>query len=139
MNSSAATADATPRSLRAFTNALAQGRLAHAILVHGDHPPALEAACLGLAGKLLDTADAGKHPDFFSLRPSGKMRFIKVDSLLDFLNGPGTLHRWRADTALRVSRARTRAALDSLRVRISREDGTAGRLRDDDALLFTAR
>ena len=58
-----------------------------------------------------------------------------ADSLLDFLNGPGTLQRMRADTALRVSRARTRAALDSLRVRISREDGTAGRLRDDDALL----
>jgi hypothetical protein len=34
-----------------------------------------------------------------------------------------------------VSRERARAALDSLRIRISREDGTAGRLLDDDALL----
>jgi DNA polymerase-3 subunit delta' len=86
MNSSAATVDPAPRSLRAFSNALAQGRLAHAILVHGDHPPALAAACLGLAGKLLGTDDAARHPDFFALRPSGKMRFIKVDSLRDFLH-----------------------------------------------------
>jgi hypothetical protein len=57
------------------------------------------------------------------------------DSLLDFLYGPGTLHRMRTDSALRESRERTRAALDSLRIRISREDGTAGRLLDDDALL----
>ena len=88
MNSSAAmveAAETAPRSLRAFTSALARGRLAHAILVHGDHPPALEAACLELTGKLLQTKDATKHPDFFGLRPAGKARFIKVDDLREFL------------------------------------------------------
>jgi DNA polymerase-3 subunit delta' len=86
MSSSAATAEQTPRSLRAFTNALARGRLAHAILVHGDHPPALEAACLELAAKLLNAGDVKKHPDLFTLRPEGKARFIKVDALRDFLH-----------------------------------------------------
>jgi len=74
-----------PRSLRAFTSALQQGRLAHAILIHGDHPPALEAACLELAGRLLNAGETTKHPDFFPLRPSGKARTIKVDALRDFV------------------------------------------------------
>ena len=78
--------ESAPRSLRAFTSALARGRLAHAILVHGDHPPALEAACEGLAASLLGTDQATKHPDFFALRPSGKARFIKVDDLREFLH-----------------------------------------------------
>jgi len=78
--------ESAPRSLRAFTSALARGRLAHAILVHGDHPPALAAACEELAARLLNAGDAVKHPDFFALRPSGKARFIKVDDLRDFLH-----------------------------------------------------
>ena len=88
MNSSAAMVEpeSAPRSLRAFTAALARGRLAHAILVHGDHPPALAAACEELAARLLNTGDAAKHPDFFALRPSGKARFIKVDDLREFLH-----------------------------------------------------
>lgn len=85
MSSSAATAESASRPLRAFTRALAHGRLAHAILVYGDHPPALAAAALGLAAKLLNTDDIAKHPDLFSLRPEGKARFIKVDSLREFL------------------------------------------------------
>lgn len=78
--------ESAPRSVRAFTAALARGRLAHAILVHGDHPPALVAACEELAARLLNTGDAVKHPDFFALRPSGKARFIKVDDLREFLH-----------------------------------------------------
>jgi DNA polymerase-3 subunit delta' len=74
-----------PRSLRAFTSALQKGRLAHAILIHGDHPPALESACLELAGRLLNAGEVTKHPDFFGLRPSGKARTIKVDALREFL------------------------------------------------------
>jgi len=78
-------ADQMPRSLRAFTSALERGRLAHAILVYGDHPPALESACLDLAGQLLNTKDAAHHPDFFALRPGGKARLIKVDALRELL------------------------------------------------------
>jgi DNA polymerase-3 subunit delta' len=89
MNSSAATVDAPARSaaraLRAFTDSLDRGRLAHAILVHGDHPPALELACLDLAGRLLATPTPARHPDFFTLRPSGKARFIRVDPLREFV------------------------------------------------------
>jgi len=77
--------ESIPRSLRALTSALARGRLAHAILVHGDHPPGLEAACLELAGQLLNAGDTLTHPDFFALRPAGKARFIKVDDLREFL------------------------------------------------------
>ncbi len=89
MSSNAATVEtpdplAAP-ALRAFTDALARGRLAHAILVHGDHPPALEAACLVLGAKLLNVPDPSRHPDFFTLRPEGKARFIKVDSLREFV------------------------------------------------------
>ena len=85
MSSNAATVDPSARSLRAFTGALAQGRLAHAILVQGGHAPALEAAGLDLAGRLLNTKDPSRHPDFFTLRPSGKARFISVDPLREFV------------------------------------------------------
>jgi DNA polymerase-3 subunit delta' len=89
MSSSAATVDPAggpaARSLQAFTDALARGRLAHAILVHGDHAPALESACLGLAGRLLNSKDPARHPDFFALRPGGKARFIRVDPLREFV------------------------------------------------------
>ncbi|MGA2051689.1 MAG: DNA polymerase III subunit gamma/tau [Opitutales bacterium] len=89
MSSSAATVDPSgglaARSLQAFSDALARDRLAHAILVHGDHASALETACLGLAGRLLNSKDPARHPDFFALRPSGKARFIRVDPLRDFV------------------------------------------------------
>jgi len=91
MSSNAATADnAAPagpesRSMRAFTGALARGRLAHAILVHGDYGPGLEIAALELAGKLLNTPNPLRHPDFFTLRPSGKARIVKVESLREFI------------------------------------------------------
>jgi DNA polymerase-3 subunit delta' len=85
MSSNAATVDPSARPLRAFTGALAQGRLAHAILVQGGHAPALEIACLDLAGRLLNTKNPARHPDFFTLRPGGKARFIRVDPLREFV------------------------------------------------------
>jgi DNA polymerase-3 subunit delta' len=85
MVEAASSAKSGERSLRAFTDALNRGRLAHAILVHGDHAAALETACLCLAGKLLNVADPARHPDFFALRPEGKARFIKVDALREFI------------------------------------------------------
>ena len=74
-----------PRSLRAFTSALKKAGWRMRFLIHGDHPPALEAACLELAGRLLNAGETTKHPDFFALRPGGKARLIKVDALRDFL------------------------------------------------------
>lgn len=69
-----------------------------------------------------------------ALLDSAQEVLATADSVLRYLNGPNTLTRLRTDSALRTSRARAGAALDSLRLRISREDGTAGRLLADDAL-----
>ena len=56
------------------------------------------------------------------------------DSLLEIAQEPGTLTRFKADSALRLALASTRAELDSVRVRIAREDGAAGRFLADNAL-----
>jgi DNA polymerase-3 subunit delta' len=53
--------------------------------VHGAHGPALESAAHTLAGRLLNQPDPLRHPDFFTLRPSGKARFIRVDPLREFV------------------------------------------------------
>ncbi len=58
----------------------------------------------------------------------------RADSLLDFAREPGTLSHFKGDSALSIQLARTRAELDSVRVRITREDGAAGRFLFDDAL-----
>jgi ABC-type transporter Mla subunit MlaD len=69
-----------------------------------------------------------------ALVDSAREVLATADTLLRFLNGPGTLNRIRTDSTLRRTRAGARAALDSLRLRISLENGTVGRLLDDDAL-----
>jgi phospholipid/cholesterol/gamma-HCH transport system substrate-binding protein len=58
----------------------------------------------------------------------------RADSLLRVTRELGTMKRFKADTGLRAALANTRADLDSLRIRISREDGAAGRFVSDDAL-----
>ena len=64
--------------------ALLRGRLGHSLLFHGDNPALLEAAVFALADRLLNPPDTpkrfpvAKHPDFFALRPQGKMRVIKI-------------------------------------------------------------
>lgn len=58
---------------------LEKGRLAHAILLKGDDLVALEKVAHAIASALLgDGLDPDHHPDFFTLRPAGKARFIKV-------------------------------------------------------------
>ena len=58
---------------------LRKGRLAHAILLKGEDLASLEKVAHALAGALLDnTPNPARHPDFFTLRPAGKARFIKV-------------------------------------------------------------
>jgi len=69
-----------------------------------------------------------------ALVDSAREVLATADTLLRFLNGPGTLNRIRTDSTLRRTRADARAALDSLRLRISLENGTVGRLLNDDAL-----
>jgi hypothetical protein len=69
-----------------------------------------------------------------SLINRAQLVITRTDSLLDIAQEPGTMHRFKTDSALRVALTSTRAELDSLRTRIAREDGAAGRLLDDDAL-----
>lgn len=66
------------RAVQVLGRSLAKGRLAHAILLCGDHAPALRETALGLAGRLLETPDPEKHPDFYTLSPVSKSRQIRV-------------------------------------------------------------
>jgi len=63
-----------------------------------------------------------------------QVALTRADSLLKIAREPGTLSRFKSDSALRIALARTRGELDSVRVRIAREDGAAGRYLSDDAL-----
>ncbi len=77
--------DSLPREIRSLrpvqtleTN-LQKGRLAHAILLKGDDLALLESVSHALAKALLGSKGApSQHADFFTLRPAGKARAIKV-------------------------------------------------------------
>jgi ABC-type transporter Mla subunit MlaD len=69
-----------------------------------------------------------------ALANSAQLVLTRADSLLQITREPGTLSHFKGDTALRIALARTRGELDSVRVRIAREDGAAGRYLSDDAL-----
>jgi hypothetical protein len=87
-----------------------------------------------------------RHMSQFSLRKNGtlprlardrtlsaraKLAIERADSLLDFAHEPGTLGRIKADTGFRKALAGARMELDSVRIRIAREDGAAGRFLAD--------
>jgi uncharacterized protein Smg (DUF494 family) len=69
-----------------------------------------------------------------ALAKSARLVITRADSLLEITQEPGTLKQFKADTGLRAALAGTRAQLDSVRIRISREDGAAGRFVSDNAL-----
>ena len=69
-----------------------------------------------------------------ALAERAQLVLTRADSLLEITREPGTLSRFKTDSALRTALARTRGELDSVRVRIAREDGAAGRFLSDDAL-----
>lgn len=69
-----------------------------------------------------------------SLINRAQLVLTRADSLLKITREPGTLSRFKSDSGLRVALADTRAELDSVRIRIAREDGAAGRFLGDDAL-----
>lgn len=69
-----------------------------------------------------------------ALGARAQLVITRADSLLDFARATGTMSRFMRDSALRIQLVRTRAELDSVRVRIAREDGAAGRFLSDDAL-----
>jgi len=82
---SEATAPTDPHDL--INRALAENRLAHALLVHGQNIAAVERFALALSTRILDLPYSEddledsllRHPDVFTLRPSKKSRIISVD------------------------------------------------------------
>jgi hypothetical protein len=69
-----------------------------------------------------------------SLGDRAQLVLTRADSLLEIAREPGTLSRIKADSGLRIALAGTRAQLDSVRIRLAREDGAAGRFLSDAAL-----
>ncbi|WP_269537916.1 hypothetical protein [Cerasicoccus fimbriatus] len=69
--------------LTVLQDAFAQGRLAHALLLQGASLETLDDGCRQLASRLLNTPEPASHPDFFSVRPSNKMRRIGTDDIRD--------------------------------------------------------
>jgi len=68
------------RPAQVLERSLASGRMAHAILLHGEDMRELEQVATALTAALLDCEmeDAFIHPDLIALRPSGKARQIRI-------------------------------------------------------------
>jgi DNA polymerase-3 subunit delta' len=71
-------------AIAVIEQAIARQRLSHSLLLHGDDLETLTAVAHGIADRLLNVPGASanfppdQHPDCFALRPSGKMRQIKI-------------------------------------------------------------
>ena len=70
----------TCRPAQVIERSLVSGRLAHAILLHGEDLRELDGVASALAAALLNCtiSEVLLHPDFITLRPSGKMRQIRI-------------------------------------------------------------
>lgn len=69
------------RPVRVIEQALAEGRLGHALLLYGDDLGVLELLARHLAVRILNCPpekDVLEHPDLLTLSPSGKMRQIRI-------------------------------------------------------------
>jgi DNA polymerase-3 subunit delta' len=76
------------RAVQVLERSLAQNRLGHGILLHGDSPDYLEEIVRAIAATLLETdRNPYDHPDCFILRPAGKARMIKIGSESDRVAG----------------------------------------------------
>ncbi|MEM9157607.1 MAG: DNA polymerase III subunit gamma/tau [Verrucomicrobiota bacterium] len=78
--------------IKLVDRALADNRLAHALLIHGQNLSKVEEFAYNIAGRLLelyigDTIEAQllKHPDVFTLRPSKKSRIISADDTRELI------------------------------------------------------
>jgi len=72
--------------------ALERQRLANSLLLHGENLATLASVAHGIADRLLNdprrpsqTFPPKQHPDFFALRPAGKMRQIGVDGVRELI------------------------------------------------------
>lgn len=91
-------------AVQVLVKSLNAGRLAHGILLHGENIAALEGVCHYMAQTILKTEqDVSNHPDFFTLRPQGKARFINVGAKGDRVAGewpPNSMRRLINDLQL---------------------------------------
>jgi DNA polymerase-3 subunit delta' len=82
--------EGTP-AVAVIERAIGRGRLSHGLLLAGDDSEGLSAAGLALADRLLNRGSAAprlhpdRHPDCFQIRPAGKSRQIKVDSVRELI------------------------------------------------------
>tara|TARA_B100001248_G_scaffold241598_1_gene208381 strand:+ start:51437 stop:52357 length:921 start_codon:yes stop_codon:yes gene_type:complete len=72
-------------AVQALQRALANNHLGHALLLYGENLTSLEQIALDIIGTLLETETVLTHPDFFALRPTGKMRQISVENTRELI------------------------------------------------------
>ena len=66
------------RPLEVLHKSIKTKTLGHAILLESKNLKSLTETAESLASKILKTDTLHNHPDFFTLRPSGKSRFIRI-------------------------------------------------------------
>ena len=66
------------RPLEVLEKSIQKNQIAHAILLEGGNSKLLRNTAEVLAGKILKTEVALTHPDCFTLRPSGRSRYIRI-------------------------------------------------------------
>jgi DNA polymerase-3 subunit delta' len=70
--------------------AIDRQRLGHSLLLHGDKPDTLAAVANAISDRLLNGKSETHfplegHPDFFALRPAGRMRVISADATRELI------------------------------------------------------
>jgi DNA polymerase-3 subunit delta' len=90
------------RAYQILDRSMEQGRLSHAILLHGENLKTLEQVAEHLAGQLLHSDHPFEHPDCFFCRPRGRARLITIGQGIEKVDGQfplGTIRRMVADMA----------------------------------------
>lgn len=78
-------------AIAVIERAIERNRLSHSLLIHGDDLDTLVAIANAIADRLLSPDPKTRqftpehHPDYFSLRPTGKMRQISADATRDLI------------------------------------------------------
>ena len=77
-------------AISVIDRAIARHRLGRSLLLHGDRLDTLAEVADGIADRLLNEASPAsfspeKHPDFFALRPTGKMRQITAPATRELI------------------------------------------------------
>ena len=90
------------RAYQILERSVAQGRLSHAILLHGENLKTLSQVAESIAGQLLQSETPFEHPDCFICRPRGKARLITIGQEKEKVDGQfpkGTVRRLVIDMA----------------------------------------